>query len=71
MPDQDAEIESSTFHAHFDGTDYRSVTVSVRLGDSQNLEVCEEYDPAVEDADKVIARCADDLRLLIKRRGRA
>lgn len=64
------EVEAHRFDHHWDANDYRTVSVQVRLGDRSSLEIDEEYDPAVEDADAVIARCADDLRFLLRRRGR-
>lgn len=66
----DTELEVHRFEHHFDEHNIRSVSVEADLGDDCRLEISENYNPAIEDVDQVVARCADDLRLLIRRRGR-
>lgn len=55
--------ESST---NFESHD-RTVTVSADTGETTKIELMETFDPTVEDVQQVIARCADNLRILINR----
>jgi hypothetical protein len=60
----DVTESASDFESH-----YRSVSVSADTDENTSIDITETYDPAVEDVQHVIARCADNLRLLIRRNG--